>query len=228
MPTKRYARKKKTYRRRRRKFSSRGLITNRMARSPLPNTFKARLVYQETVSLDPAAGVLASNRFSCNGLFDPNIDGGGHQPRGFDEFMDMYEKYTVIGSRIKVTLAPISTGATNDSITYGANTRDGASVAEADYNNYLEQGNGQYQVSDINTRNPPVYATWSAKKFHAVRDPLNAGAFSGDNISNPDKGAHFHVWAGATDQASNPPAHSALCVIEYIVVFHEPKDMVQS
>lgn len=228
MPRRSFRRNFKRRRRLRRRRPHRSLITNHVPRGPLPNSFKAKLVYQQTVQIDPPAGTCASNLFACNGLYDPDISGTGHQPRGFDEMMLLYEKYTVIGSRIKVIFAPVSTGASNDSITYGVHVRDDSSVAESDYNNYVEQGNGQFQVSDINIRNSPVYATWSAKKFHSLKDPLNAGSFAGTNIANPDKGARYHVWACATDQATNVAAHSAFVVMEFIVVFHEPKDMIQS
>ena len=35
----------------------------------------------------------------ANGLYDPQVSTGGHQPRGFDEFMTTYDMYTVHGSR---------------------------------------------------------------------------------------------------------------------------------
>ena len=37
-----------------------------------------------------------------NSLFDPNLSGLGHQPRGFDQLMAVYEKYTVVAAKITV------------------------------------------------------------------------------------------------------------------------------
>jgi len=35
-------------------------------------------------------------------LAPPNVSLGGHQPRGFDQLMAVYETYTVLGSKISV------------------------------------------------------------------------------------------------------------------------------
>lgn len=41
--------------------------------------------------------------FSCNGMYDPNITGIGHQPHYFDQMVALgYNKYCVVGSKIVV------------------------------------------------------------------------------------------------------------------------------
>ena len=39
-------------------------------------------------------------KLRANDLFDPEFALGGHQPRGFDDFMNIYDKFTVTGSKI--------------------------------------------------------------------------------------------------------------------------------
>ena len=47
-------------------------------------------------------GTTSTQQFQlrANGMFDPQTAVGGHQPRGFDEFMEAYDMFTVMGSKI--------------------------------------------------------------------------------------------------------------------------------
>jgi len=44
--------------------------------------------------------------FSANNLRDPNVSGVGHQPRGFDEYMNLYASYTVHGATFSYNCSP--------------------------------------------------------------------------------------------------------------------------
>lgn len=50
----------------------------------------------------------ARNSFSCNGMYDVDETGVGHQPRFFDEMASFYDKYRVIGSKITVKFINLS------------------------------------------------------------------------------------------------------------------------
>ena len=72
----------------------------------IPDRKTARLKYVELISMDASAlasAVPLLYHFRANSLFDPNLTGVGHQPRGFDELAAIYDHYCVIGSKIKVT-----------------------------------------------------------------------------------------------------------------------------
>eukprot|EP01045_Picozoa_sp_COSAG04_P042478 COSAG04_NODE_13438_length_606_cov_0.792899_2_plen_75_part_01 len=62
-----------------------------------------KLRYCDSIDLTPNSSTLSSFAYLANGLFDPDTSLGGHQPRGFDGFMEVYKKFTVKGSRISVT-----------------------------------------------------------------------------------------------------------------------------
>jgi len=52
-------------------------------------------------------GAAASNVtyfFRGNGMFDPDVQVGGQQPMGFDQWSSLYRHYRVIGSKCEVTL----------------------------------------------------------------------------------------------------------------------------
>ncbi len=90
MPYKRRYKRRRRRRRRRARpnFGSKSILGNR-----LPIKFK----YQTSGTLNPGvAGVAAIQVMTANGLYDPDITGVGHQPRGFDQIMALYNHYTVV------------------------------------------------------------------------------------------------------------------------------------
>lgn len=68
-----------------------------------PNRLVNKLKYAEYVTVSSVSGE-SHYVFSCNGMFDPNASGVGHQPMGFDQMMAIYDHYTVLNSSIKVTV----------------------------------------------------------------------------------------------------------------------------
>ncbi len=72
----------------------------------LGQTFDTELAYADYFSINPTTGAPATYVFSCNGLYDPNITGTGHQPHGFDQLMQNYKNYQVLSSSIEVVLFP--------------------------------------------------------------------------------------------------------------------------
>jgi len=58
------------------------------------------LSYSDFVAIASAAGVIGTQKFRCNGLFDPDVTGTGHQPLYFDNFMAIYDHFTVTKSKL--------------------------------------------------------------------------------------------------------------------------------
>jgi len=42
--------------------------------------------------------------FRANSIYDPDFDGTGHYPYGYNQVKDLFEKYTVTGSKITLTV----------------------------------------------------------------------------------------------------------------------------
>lgn len=74
-----------------------------------PKLMQATLTYAETFIYPVPAGGVGSYNFSCNGLYDPNISGTGHQPMYFDQYMAIYDHYNVVSSTITWTFKNSST-----------------------------------------------------------------------------------------------------------------------
>ncbi len=65
------------------------------------STFK----YNEVVDLSAATTVGAQYVFKLNGMFDPNTTGTGHQPYGFDQMLNIYQRYCVIRAKYTIIVA---------------------------------------------------------------------------------------------------------------------------
>ena len=70
-----------------------------------PKTKSIRLLYGDTNFLLASTGLAPVARvFRANGMFDPDLTGLGHQPRGFDQLMAMYQKFSVTGIKVEAWL----------------------------------------------------------------------------------------------------------------------------
>jgi hypothetical protein len=68
-----------------------------------PQQMRTKLRYSTRIEFIPTGTSVLSKTFLANGMYDPDVSLGGHQPRGFDEFMKTYQTFTVKGSRVSCT-----------------------------------------------------------------------------------------------------------------------------
>ena len=76
----------------------RGMVAVPRNRLNFPQSMKTKLRYVERIDSNIDGTNVKLFGFRGNGLYDPFIPLGGHQPRGFDDFMKIYDKFTVVGS----------------------------------------------------------------------------------------------------------------------------------
>lgn len=86
-----------------------------MLRTVLPDEFRATLKYcsHKAYACSSTGLVGSTNTYACNGLFDPDLTGVGHQPYGYDQLTPFYGIYTVTRIRAVVTVT-----ASDDSSNY--------------------------------------------------------------------------------------------------------------
>lgn len=98
----------------RRKRAKKTIVPKSLSLGPyMPQRCLARHKYKEVIALSQsyAAASMDTNArvlFRCNGMYDPNETGSGHQPRFFDEMSSFYDRYRVIGSKISVKFINLS------------------------------------------------------------------------------------------------------------------------
>lgn len=219
---KRQYRKRKPYRKRYRKKSS-------IPRTfPLGNKFLFKTRYVETAqTLDVGiGGVPVTAIYRLNSLYDPFYTGAGHQPLGFDQMMTMYDHYTVIGARARITFS--NSDGSNPQLVV-AHIKDDISTA---YNvqQVLENGRSKWTTlspSDGGQAVRTLYMNFSAKKFFS-KNVLHENAFSGDVSSNPGEVAYLHLTLAPADGSTDTTAIYYDITIEYIAVLTEPKTLASS
>ncbi len=68
------------------------------------STFK----YVTSVTFTVATTVGAQHVFKANGMFDPDTTGTGHQPYGFDQMLNIYQRYCVLRTKYRLSFGPSS------------------------------------------------------------------------------------------------------------------------
>ena len=215
--------KRKRFKRRRR-YRSR-IPTTVLGKSVIPNRMLVRLKYQDTVSITPAAGSIAYHLFSGMSLFDPDYTGSGHQPHGFDQYMLLYNHYTVLGARITVQFM----GGT-ESYICGIGMEAGTGTTSARQLR-LERPRTIYKVVPSNTGGPgksTVTYKFGAKKFFGTKAIVGEDTYKGNTGASPTEDAYFHVFAASSDGSNTIGSIKAVVSISYIAMLTEPKALTGS
>lgn len=194
---------------------------------PLLPKVKSNLLYATTLDLNPGVGGLAAvHVFSANGLYDPDITGVGHQPRGFDQLIALYDHYVVIAAKLTWKF-----GTTNASV-YDQIACISVQDDTTGSSNLLD--NTERAVSCIEVM--PAGASGDTKSlmlgvnpaaFLGRSKPLSDPQLKGSSSANPTEGAFFHL-AVAPMQAVDAATVNSYVIIEYTAIFIEPKAVASS
>lgn len=218
-----------------RKRRGRKTLKNRRKRSfqkvgrhlPLAPFMKRTLRYMETgLVLNPGvAGIAADYVFSANGIYDPNVTGTGHQPLGFDQLMTFYNKYTVIGSKIQIRFESIDTVYSHF---VGCSLKSESTVILSGQQN-IEQGETAWKYLSINTGSQMtalITRGFSAKKMFG-KNVITEDILQGTSSANPTTQYYYHVWCDPNNGTDTGGCRMNV-IIDYIVLFHDIKDLAQS
>lgn len=195
-------------------------------RGPLPSAFNATLRYYERFTINPGSVGTADNYvFSLNGLYDPNVTGVGHQPRGFDELMPLFNHYCVTGGMFRVNVVANSSEV-QDVVAY-ASLRDGSSTS-SNLRDYMESGQTVSGVASHRTRPPLVLeGTWSMNRFFGM-NVKDDDRFRGSSSSNPTEQLYLHVGGAAILSGADPGSFYCTVELVYRVTFMEPNTPAES
>ncbi len=178
------------------------------------------LRYSDIVEINAGTAQVGGHVFAMNGCFDPDITGVGHQPLGFDQWMALYGRYTVIESKIKCTFFAIA-----DASHVGIRPTDTAAV-NVSTTAFLENpknrigftptAGGGKNFTTITHRARP-------KDFTGAVDYRDSSTLYGTVGANPAEILFWHVYTGAVNQASDPATMRCEVTIDYTVLLTEPR-----
>jgi len=191
-----------------------------------PSNIKfAKLRYVEDIKLDTqAAGVISHYVYRCGSIYDPNYTGTGHQPYGYDTYATLFNHYTVVGAKMWVRNAP--TSSTVNPVYIGTHLSPGVTPAYTTPSEFVEARKGTSKLFNMVNRSCTLTCKYSAKKFFNLRDVRdNVDRLGSPFGGNPVEDAFFIIWYTCQETTV---AWRAQIVIDYIVLFSEPKDLAQS
>lgn len=202
-------------------------VLKRNDHSGRAQSLRTTCIYQEnSVNLNPGAGVAATYVFTANGLYDPNITGAGHQPCGFDQYMALYNEYIVLGSTIRVLWS--NADASNVALV-GISLEDLATT-NADWAVYIENGNSVYTYLDkastgrgcVSISHKADIAKFSRSKI------LDDSTFQGNSGANPTDTHYYHLWVAPFNGTGDNAGVDIQVEIRYDVLFRDPVLTVKS
>jgi hypothetical protein len=186
--------------------------------------------YDYGLTRSGTAGAVSNYFFIANGLFDPNITGGGHQPMGFDQMMLLYNQYTVVASKMSLTIYNTTASVAVRAGVYLS--PDASSIT--DPSRLIE--NGLITTKVI----PAINVAGYIKEFQLdcdvvkffgraknVRELLDDGLLAGTSAVNPTEGVYYAVTAWDPFGASNYSTFFDV-IIEYDAIFWEPRKLTVS
>lgn len=204
-------------------------VRNRVS-VPVGLGFPKRMVmthkYTEYFNLVATNGVFNSYFFSCNGMFDPNITGGGHQPLYFDQMTGIYRHYTVIGSKIIAKVTPLA--ATNAPISFGMIINDDTTITSSDVRTMAEQSSSKKLLIPPSSNDTYTLTNkWSAKKTFGG-SILGNDALQGSSAANPTEQSYYNFWIDAGFSTTQTQTLVVEATVYYIAVWDELLDIAGS
>lgn len=193
----------------------------------MPRTYTTKLRYSDIIQLNAGAGLSGQRILVANGAYDPDTSAiEGHQPRGFDQLMPLYNHCTVLGSRITAWFS--SEESSLAQLVYL--TLQGEDTTQLNPIDYLERQDCRTKVltgrQGVGTCT--LSMNYSTKGFFGRKDVLDDTSLRGDASNNPSEKAYFHLGCVAMDEASDPASINVCYNIDYIITFHEPNDVASS
>ena len=212
-----------------------------------PQSMRTKLRYCSRIEFVPTGTAIVAKRFLANGLFDPDTSLGGHQPRGFDEFMKAYETFTVKGSSCSCSFmyegydGPSLISATGNLIkTMGEASNQPALTPMIcglhKGTDVLAAGTGQEQIEKDRTTwtfingvsgHKTLATKLKVSDFYGKPALTGAEGYTGNDSSDPTEQVFYELWCGRV--SDDYPAEQTKVVgyvtIEYDVVFTEPRTL---
>lgn len=178
---------------------------------PFPDVFETTLVYAGVYNYTSTLGVPVNRFFTGNGLFDPDVSGGGRQPYAFDTFCgaagtaSLYKRYAVQKSTYEadayvatqtagnpvfgLALRPVGdAGATGDNLT------DAMQRSRVKWGTQSNPGAPHPRFADGASTSEILGVAANA---WTIDDTLQ-----GDNANNPTRTWYWQVTLQSADQAS--------------------------
>nr|AGA18401.1 hypothetical protein [uncultured marine virus] len=220
-----------------------------------PSGIRTKLRYTGKFAFDIGSetGILQKT-FRANSIFDPDYSLGGHQPRGTDQYAEIYNMYTVHSSSCAITwcyqgyLGPSTEGTAPLELIQSENTVAAAGVPAlspvivglhkgtdqllaGSAEEQIEKDKTQWQV--LTPHRDPITQKTTVRMsdfYGTTGDLTGRDGFAAALDADPVNSAYFEVFAGRMSGSTDGSKCKlwGLVNLEYDVTFSEPKALTQS
>lgn len=198
--------------------------TSRMLTSNRPEYIKTVMRFGDTSTVDPGASTAGVYIYRANSIFDPSVTGGSLQPPAFDQYMALYQRFTVTKARIKVGFAQtvLTTPAWTLGVVGVALNTNGSPSGQADL--YIANGDCNWTVVGRDYGTKTVTMEVDLQKYFAT-DIWNDDTFSGSVSADTARQCYWHIFCQGDEDMG-------LChfvaELEYEVAFRNLKEVAFS
>lgn len=185
--------------------------------------------YCQNDTLTNTAGSVDYQTYSCNSMYDPDVSGVGHQPLWYDNALLLYNHYTVIGSKITIRVAGLTTvsGGDHTPCLFVLQRHSSSIPTYTDPNTLQEQTYSKARINGPATGNVMTFTSkWSAKKTFGGSALSNAN-LQGSSGGAPAEQSYWTISNKPIDGVSNT-GFQLNVTIEYIAVWRELRTIAQS
>lgn len=219
-----------------------------------PQSMRATLRYTDKMTFELASNTNAIvSTFRANDLFDPRYALGGHQPRSFDQYMGLFNNFTVTSSTCSVNfMYQAYDGPTTENVPLkylvknsGADSSEPPALPAVVCGVHkgielLSGGTGQDQIEKDRTQwkiltpaqQPNIKAKLKVSDFFGKTDLVGSEGYGGTDATSPDNPVFWEVWCAHAGHDAFPDADEirvvAFVTIEYNAVFTDPKTLTAS
>lgn len=189
---------------------------------PARNVGKFRWVWNSSIT--PSGTGLISHAYRANSVTRP-YGLTAKQPAGLDEFQNIYTRACVVGSKVSVTFLPyLSTGTSTTSTYCGVYLTNQVTSSPATALIAIETTRGNWAtVPSSGNVDKTVSASFSAKKFYGVDDPLDVAGLNPQVSEVPSTCAYYVVWAEGLNSVASARV-DYMIVMDLTVVFTGPRN----
>lgn len=183
-----------------------------------PNSIVTTLRYVQGFQSSVTDGSTGSLIFRANGIYDPDYTNAGHQPMYRDQWAAIYDYYTVLGSKIKVTF--VNTSATVNGVV-GIQGSDTPSLSSTS-STWMEQNNGVHEVlGNINSGPISLFMTYSPQENlgASMKDDQSSLVAIGSDPGSQQAYYFGILYSGITVNTTEDFTFDYLVEVEYTVKF---------
>lgn len=242
MPVAAYMKRRKGYRKRynrkKRRYNRRGnLVTKQLTGFPKNQVVKMRYSNWLFASLAALPNGYYEIPFAANNINSPDTVPGpdSHRPMGYNQWLQFYRTFTVLGSRMTVSATSSSGDALHIIVSLLVSNEQ--TTVNNSISNIIETGRSSYQIMQNSANGLPIVKSvrqkYSAKRWHNVEDVKDADTLEGvmDAVApvDPTDPTYYILTIQPYDQDSVATGQIHVTyTIDYIVMLKDPKEIAAS